>query len=70
VLDVALTSDHLDAQLTGQAAFPIFANVTDKFFYKIVDARLDFERDSDGKVVAVVLHQNGRDMRAPRVTSQ
>ncbi len=70
VLDVALTSDHLDAQLTGQAAFPIFANVTDKFFYKIVDARLDFERDADGKVVAVVLHQNGRDMRAPRVTSQ
>ncbi len=70
VFDVALKSDHLEAQLTGQAAFPIFASSKDKFFYKVVDARLDFERDAGGKVVVVVLHQNGLDMRAPRVTTQ
>ncbi len=70
MLDVALKSDHLEAQLTGQPAFPIFASATDKFFYKIVDAQLDFERDAGGNVVAVVLHQNGLDMRAPRVTTQ
>jgi D-alanyl-D-alanine-carboxypeptidase/D-alanyl-D-alanine-endopeptidase len=70
VLDVALKSDHLEAQLTAQPAFPIFASAKDKFFYKIVDAQLDFERDAGGKVVAVVLHQNGRDMRAPRMTTQ
>jgi CubicO group peptidase (beta-lactamase class C family) len=70
MFDVALKSDHLEAQLTGQSAFPIFANTKDKFFYKIVNARLDFERDAEGKIVAVVLHQNGRDMRAPRVTAQ
>jgi serine-type D-Ala-D-Ala carboxypeptidase/endopeptidase len=69
VFDVALKSDHLEAQLTGQAAFSIFASAKDKFFYKIVDAQLDFERDAGGKVVAVALHQNGRDMRAPRVTT-
>jgi serine-type D-Ala-D-Ala carboxypeptidase/endopeptidase len=67
VLDVVLMSDHLEAQLTGQAAFPIFASAKDKFFYKVVDAQLDFERDAGEKVVAVVLHQNGRDMRAPRM---
>jgi serine-type D-Ala-D-Ala carboxypeptidase/endopeptidase len=67
MLDVTLKSDHLEAQLTGQSAFPIFASAKDKFFYKIVDAQLDFERDAGGKIVAVVLHQNGRDMRAPRV---
>jgi CubicO group peptidase (beta-lactamase class C family) len=70
VFDVALKSDHLEAQLTGQAAFPIFASATDKFFYRIVDAQIDFERDASGKVVAVVLYQNGRDMRAPRMTTQ
>jgi hypothetical protein len=70
VLDVALKSDHLEAQLTGQAAFPIFASAKDKFFYKVVDAQLDFERDGGGKVTAVVLRQNGRDMRAPRMTTQ
>jgi len=70
VFDVALKSDHLEAQLTGQAAFPIFASAKDKFFYKVVDAQLDFARNAVGEVVAVVLHQNGRDMRAPRVTNQ
>jgi CubicO group peptidase (beta-lactamase class C family) len=70
VLDVALRSGHLEAQLTGQSFLPIYASARDKFFYKVVDAQLDFERDAGGKVVAAVLHQNGRDMRAPRVTSQ
>jgi hypothetical protein len=70
VLDVTRESDHLDAQLTGQSAFPIFANAKDKFFYKIVDAQLAFVRDAGGKVVAVVLHQNGRDVRASRMTAQ
>jgi serine-type D-Ala-D-Ala carboxypeptidase/endopeptidase len=69
-LDVVLKSDHLEAQLTGQAAFPIFASSKDKFFYKIVDAQLAFERDSSEKVVAVVLHQGGRVMRASRITTQ
>jgi hypothetical protein len=67
VLDVVLRSDHLEAQLTGQSAHPVFASGKDKFFYKVVDAQLDFERDGDGKVIAVVLHQNGRDLRAPRI---
>jgi serine-type D-Ala-D-Ala carboxypeptidase/endopeptidase len=70
VLDVAVKSGHLEAQLTGQPSVPIFASARDKFFYKLVDAQLDFERDGGGKVVAAVLHQNGRDMRAPRVTTQ
>jgi serine-type D-Ala-D-Ala carboxypeptidase/endopeptidase len=38
----------------------------DKFFYKVVDAQLDFERDASGKVVAVILHQHGQNPRAPR----
>jgi hypothetical protein len=70
VLDVVLKSDHLEAQLTGQAAFPVFASSKDKFFYKVVDAQLDFERDGGGKVVAVVLHQSGRDVRALRIATQ
>ena len=69
VLDVVLKSDHLEAQLTGQAAFPIFASGKDKFFYRVVAAQLDFERDGGGTVIAVVLHQNGRDLRAPRIAA-
>ena len=70
VLDVAAKSDHLEAQLTGQAGLAIFARAKDKFFYKAVDAQLDFERDGGDKVIAAVLHQNGRDLRATRITGQ
>ncbi|CAM5251075.1 DUF3471 domain-containing protein [Rhodanobacter lindaniclasticus] len=64
----AVTVEHgqLFAQLTGQAAYPVYAKAKDRFFYTVVDAQLDFERDAAGKVVALVLHQNGNDLRAPR----
>ena len=68
VLDVVLRNDHLEAQLTGQSALPIFASSRDGFFDKVVDAQLHFEREA-GQVVAVVLHQGGRDMRAPRIVT-
>jgi serine-type D-Ala-D-Ala carboxypeptidase/endopeptidase len=70
VVDFTLKGDHLETQITGQPAFPIFASAKDKFFLKVVDAQLDFERDAGGKVVAVFLHQNGRDIRVPRMTAQ
>lgn len=70
VLDVTLSGDQLAAQLSGQPSAPIYPSAKDEFFYKIVDARLSYERDAGGKVVAVVLHQNGQDMRAPRVSGR
>ena len=66
VLDVTLKDTQLQAQLTGQTAVPIYASATDNFFYKILDAQFDFERDGTGKVIAVVLHQKGQNLRAPR----
>jgi serine-type D-Ala-D-Ala carboxypeptidase/endopeptidase len=70
VVDFTLKGDHLEAQITGQPAFQILASAKDRFFVTIVDAQLDFEREAGGKVVAAVLHQNGRDLRATRVTTQ
>jgi CubicO group peptidase (beta-lactamase class C family) len=67
VFDITLTGSHLFAQLTGQAALPVFASAKDEFFYTVAEAKLSFERDAKGNIVAVVLHQNGRDMRAPRM---
>lgn len=69
VFDITLTGDQLSAQLTGQPAIPVYASAKDEFFYKVVDAQLDFERDADGNVIAVVLHQNGHDIRAQRIVN-
>ncbi len=67
VLTVKVVDAGLQAQLSGQPFFPVFAKGDDRFFYKVVDAELQFERDAAGKVVAVVLHQSGIEQRAKRV---
>jgi len=65
-ISVRARSEGLTAMLTGQPAFPVFSTGKDRFEFDIVPAALTFERDPAGKIVAVVLHQNGQDMRAPR----
>src|SRR6185295_14295041 len=65
-ITVKATPEVLLVTLTGQPAFPVFSVGKDKFEYDVVVAALTFERDPAGKVVAVVLHQNGLDLRAPK----
>ena len=65
---VTLHSDGLYVQLTGQPAAPVYASAKDQFFYEVVDARIDFERSSSGAVTALVLHQGGQEIRAPRTS--
>lgn len=58
--------DQLQVRLTGQPFAPIYPHETpDRFFYKMVPAELQFERDSN-KITAVVLHQNGQAQRATK----
>jgi CubicO group peptidase (beta-lactamase class C family) len=66
-LAVTRDGNRLFVQLTGQSSFEIFPESATKFFLKVVDAQVTFESDAEGKVTAVILHQNGRDQRAPRV---
>ena len=65
-LTVTRDGDRFMAQLAGQGAAQIYAETEKDFFYKVVDAQLTFEIDADGKVVAVVLHQNSLNPRAVR----
>lgn len=65
-LTVTQEGDGLLVQATGQAKFPVFASARDEFFYKVVGARITFQRGADGKISALTLHQNGRDLPAAR----
>ena len=67
ILTVTRDGSQFFVQLTGQPRFDIFAESEKKFFLKVVDAQLSFETDEEKKGVAVVLHQNGIDQRAPRI---
>jgi CubicO group peptidase (beta-lactamase class C family) len=63
---VTLVDGQLGAQLTGQQRFPIFPEAENKFFFKVVEAQLEFVRDASGAVTSVILHQNGTDQKATR----
>ena len=56
-LTVTLDGSQLRAQLTGQPAHPIFPETETLFFYKVVDATLEFQRDAGGTVTGVRLRQ-------------
>jgi CubicO group peptidase (beta-lactamase class C family) len=58
---------RLFAQLTGQPSTEVFASGPREFFYKVVDAQLTFETDSQGRATALVLRQNGVDQRFSRM---
>jgi len=49
----------LAAKLNDQPPVPIFAMERNRFFYKVVDAELEFTHDAAGHVNGVILHQNG-----------
>jgi CubicO group peptidase (beta-lactamase class C family) len=67
---MSITRDghRLLAQLGIQPRFRIWPSSETEFFYRVVDARITFERDDHGKTTALVLHQNGRDLKAPRAS--
>jgi hypothetical protein len=65
-LTVTLEGSQLMAQLSGQPAFPVFAESETLFFYKVVEATLEFQKDAGGAVTAVRLRQGPIDSLAPR----
>ena len=66
VFEVSANAFALVVKITGQQAIPVHNTREDHFVYDVVDAAITFERDASGQVVALVLHQNGMDQRAPR----
>jgi hypothetical protein len=65
-LTIGLRGNQLTAQLTGQTVFPLFAESEHRFFFKVVDAQIDFPADDNGEFSYLVFHQNGRDLKAVR----
>ncbi len=65
---ITITRDQnrLMSQLTQQRAFPIFPQSETCYFYKVVDAQLEFVNDARGRVTHAILHQGPIDMKAQR----
>ncbi len=67
-ISMTLDGEQLMTQLSGQRKLPVFPESDGNFFLRVVDAQLEFLMDDAGAVTAVILHQNGRDQTAPRIS--
>jgi D-alanyl-D-alanine-carboxypeptidase/D-alanyl-D-alanine-endopeptidase len=63
-------SDHLQVQLTGQSYLDLFPENETNFFYEVVDAQITFNKDDKGHVSSLVLHQNGVDQTARKISDE
>jgi CubicO group peptidase (beta-lactamase class C family) len=67
VQEISVENGRIFGRLTGQKRYEIFPSGPDAFFYKVVDAQMQFLRNPEGVVVAVRHQQNGVSFRADRI---
>ncbi len=68
VMKITLDGTQLSAQLSGQQAVAFFPIGGANFAAKLVNAQISFVANGPGPATALVLHQNGHDTSAPRVS--
>lgn len=67
IITVEVKDGKLFAQATGQPQFQIFAEDEDTFFFKVVEASMDFNKSDSGTVSSLTLHQSGQHIEAKRI---
>jgi len=67
VIDVTTIGNQLFAQATNQPKFELYADKPGSFFLKVVEASVDFNKDANGNIISLTLHQGGRDMEGKKI---
>ena len=67
IVKVFKEGDKLMSQATGQAAFELFPDAENKFFLRVVDAKVTFIKDDKGQVTSLVIHQGGKDIPGRKI---
>jgi CubicO group peptidase (beta-lactamase class C family) len=70
VMTITSEKNELFAQLSGQPKFPIFASGPDEFFWKVVDARIQFNKNEKGEVIGGQFTQNGNVIDVPKMKEE
>ncbi len=67
VIKIRIDKNRIFAQATSQAEFEIFPISESKFYYKVINAQIEFSRDENGKVNKLTLYQNGSVLPAKKL---
>jgi D-alanyl-D-alanine-carboxypeptidase/D-alanyl-D-alanine-endopeptidase len=68
IFTITRDGEQLYAQLTGQPRAALYSKSDREFFYKVVEAQISFQTDDQGQTTGLVLHQNGLDQPAMRIS--
>ena len=66
-INITLEDENLFAQATGQGKFQIYPESETMFYYKVVQAKIEFVVNNSGVVNKMILYQNNREMIGNRV---
>ena len=66
-ITIELVNGSLKAQATNQPKFDLFAKSENIFFWKVVDAQVEFVKNEKGEVESLILHQNGQNIPGKKV---
>ncbi|WP_053972410.1 serine hydrolase [Mangrovimonas sp. ST2L15] len=67
ILTFTKNGNKLFTQATGQPQFEVFPESKDTFFLKVVEAKIIFKKDTQGKITSLDLHQNGVIQNAKKI---
>lgn len=67
IMEFSVEGNRIFAQFTGQGKAEVFPAGPDEFFWKVVDAKVKFQRDENNKVTHVIHYQSGQEIKAPRI---
>ena len=70
IMEITTEGKSIFAQLTGQQRFEIFPSKKDEFFFKVVEAKIRFNRNEKGEVVSAFLEQGGFTATAPKMKAE
>ena len=66
-ITVTLADDRLYLQATGQSKFEIYPSDYNKFYLKVVEAKVEFKANPEGQIDSMILYQNGQVLPGQRV---
>jgi hypothetical protein len=70
VMIITAENNTLFAQLSGQQKFPIFPSGEGAYFWKVVDAKIQFVKNANGEVEYGNFEQSGNKLKVPKLKEE
>ncbi len=68
ILSIVPGENAIEVSLKGQHPVTMYPEARDKFFCKNIPAQIAFDRDAEGKVCGLTIHQSGHEQVARRIS--